>query len=36
VAVDRLLREAMAMVGQDILHPVRLVLKKEKGLPEVL
>jgi hypothetical protein len=31
-----MLREAMAMVGQDILQPIRVSLKKRKCLPEFL
>jgi hypothetical protein len=34
--VDRLLREAMAMVGRDILHPIQVNLKRRKGLPKFL
>jgi hypothetical protein len=34
--MDRLLREAMAMVGRDILLPIRVRLKKKEILPEFL
>jgi hypothetical protein len=35
-AAHRLLWEAMAMVGQDILHPIWVSLRRRKGLPEFL
>jgi hypothetical protein len=35
-ATDKLLREALAMVDQDILHPIRVSLKEKESLPEFL
>jgi hypothetical protein len=35
-AMDRLLRGVLAMVDQDIMHPIRISLKKKNSLPEFL
>jgi hypothetical protein len=35
-AMDRLLRGVLAMVDQDIMHPIRVSLKKKNSLPEFL
>jgi hypothetical protein len=35
-ASDKPLREAKAMVGRDILHPIWVSLKKKESLPEFL
>jgi hypothetical protein len=36
VATDRLLQEAMTMVGRDILHPIQVCYRKGKSLLEFL